>query len=346
MTFDFADIITFTSIFELFLFSLFISLKKFKPNHNKALVLFFLFQMIGITAWIMNKYNLSPNTAKYIVGSTLLWAPSLYLYAKALTSKSISIKSLIHTIPFLVFMIYHTVELVTKIPTFPIDSIVSIQVIVYIIFGLLILVRYHRKVKENFSSDEAKVRNWLAIVMLGYALACITPSVAYYFGFYKQQTAVVKEVIGFLPFLIFYNILFFNAIENPVVIYEIPSEEKYSGSQLTHDQAQQYLQQLDNGMMTHKYFLEPELSLGELSEKIKIPSRYLSQIINQHKQKTFFDYINSLRTEYACTLLTSNTKKTILEILYESGFNSKTSFNTAFKKNVGLTPSQYKMQKK
>lgn len=347
MTFDLADIITISSVLELFLFSIFLLLKNIRPNYNKALVVFFFFQIIGILSWIFTKHVIFPELAKFLEGFTLLWAPSLYLYAESLTKQNFKFrrKTFYHAFPFILFLLYYSIGLVKKLPPPPIDIIVTIQVNVYIIVGLYILFRYHRKVKENFSEDEAKTRNWLAVVMLGYAIACLIPPITYYLGFYQQQTSTVKEIISFFPFLIFYNILFFNAIGNTVVVHDIPKEEKYTGSPLTDDLAKQYLEKLDRIVAFEKCFLEPELTLGELSDKLGIHSRYLSQIINQYKQKTFYDFINGLRTEYACSLLSSNSKKTILEILFESGFNSKTSFNTAFKKYTGVTPSQYKARK-
>jgi len=344
VTFDFADIVTFTSVFELLSFIIFIILKARKPYYNKVLVIFFAFQTLGIISWILRKYNIYPDISNILFVFELVWAPSLFLYAEALTKQRAKpgIYWFYHGIPFLFFLVYAMLRLAIELPSPPIDLVVSIQVIGYNLAGLYILVRYHRRVKENFSKDEADIRNWVAVVLLGYALACLIPPIAYYIGIYQNQTIMVKEVISFLPFLIFYNILFFNAIGNPVIIHEIPKEEKYLGSQLTNVTAKQYLEKLNQVVESERCYLEPELTLGGLSKISGISSRYLSQIINQHKNKSFYDYINGLRTDYACKLLVTDSKKTILEILFESGFNSKTSFNTAFKKHTGLTPSQYK----
>jgi len=67
-------------------------------------------------------------------------------------------------------------------------------------------------------------------------------------------------------------------------------------------------------------------------------------MINHHLNKHFFDFVNEFRIEKAKSLLTNPAKQdlTIQEILYEVGFNSKSSFNTAFKKHCGLTPTQYR----
>ena len=97
-------------------------------------------------------------------------------------------------------------------------------------------------------------------------------------------------------------------------------------------------------MQTSKPFLDSNISIKELAEQVDIPSYYLSYIINECLHQNFFDFINIYRIKESQQLIDQyiNDKTTILEIIYESGFNSKSVFNTAFKKHTGLTPSEYK----
>lgn len=344
MYFDAADIVTISTIIELLFFIVFISLKSIKPFHNKILLLVFASQMLGITAYVLRKYQVAIDFALILKSFNLLWGPTLFLYVEALTRKREKYAKYLffHSIPFILFFIYYSLKAIFNLPFVSTNLLGSTQVIAYCIAGLVVLSKYHKKVKENFSRDESRIRNWAVVSLIGYIAACITPIFFQLMGYYEQEPDVIKEVIQFLPFLIFFNILFFNAIGNPVVVNEIPKDEKYSGSNLTEDQAKSYLQKLDEVVEKGKYYLELELTLNNLAEVSGIPSRYLSQIINQYKQMSFYDYINGLRIEHACNLLATDSHKTILEILYESGFNSKTSFNTSFKKHTGLTPSQFK----
>jgi AraC-like DNA-binding protein len=75
-----------------------------------------------------------------------------------------------------------------------------------------------------------------------------------------------------------------------------------------------------------------------------LPMRQLSVLINQYLNQHFFDFVNEYIINKAKEILKNPEKKevTILEILYEVGFNSKSSFNTAFKKHTGLTPTQFR----
>ena len=106
------------------------------------------------------------------------------------------------------------------------------------------------------------------------------------------------------------------------------------------------LLKLQNYMIKKKPFLNPSITIQNISDDIEIPVRDLSLLINHKLGQHFFDFINTYRIENAMTILKDITKReeTILEILYEVGFNSKSSFNTAFKKHTGTTPTLYRKQ--
>jgi AraC-like DNA-binding protein len=90
--------------------------------------------------------------------------------------------------------------------------------------------------------------------------------------------------------------------------------------------------------------LNADLTLKKLSERLMIHYNHLSQIVNEKLQHSFNDFINKYRIEEACKKLLDPVegKKTVLEIAYDTGFYSKSVFNTAFKKFTGMTPSQFK----
>jgi AraC-like DNA-binding protein len=96
-------------------------------------------------------------------------------------------------------------------------------------------------------------------------------------------------------------------------------------------------------METMKPFLEPELTIYKLAEELKVPRHHLSQVINEKAQKSFFDFINSYRIEEVKKLLADPkmANRNILGIALDCGFNSKATFNAAFKKFTGMTPSAY-----
>jgi AraC-like DNA-binding protein len=99
-------------------------------------------------------------------------------------------------------------------------------------------------------------------------------------------------------------------------------------------------------MESERPFLNSDICLHGLSERLNIPDHYLSQVINMRLNRNFYDFINHYRVEEAKRLLTnSKNHLTILEVAFEVGFNSKSAFNRVFKKYVKKTPSDFKKEK-
>jgi AraC-like DNA-binding protein len=120
--------------------------------------------------------------------------------------------------------------------------------------------------------------------------------------------------------------------------------KKTRASTLTNDELDKLQTTLEPYMAEQRPFLQFNLTLSELAAKIGFKERQLSEYINTYCYTTFQDYINSYRIEEAKRLIgqSKNSRKTMLEIAYESGFNSKSAFNFAFKKHTHTTPTQYK----
>ena len=99
-------------------------------------------------------------------------------------------------------------------------------------------------------------------------------------------------------------------------------------------------------MEQEKPYLDGDLKMADLAGQLSIPSHHLSQIINERLDKNFFEFVNAYRVEQAKRILRDPQKQDykILRVAFESGFNTKTTFNSAFKSEVGTTPSRYREQ--
>ena len=97
-------------------------------------------------------------------------------------------------------------------------------------------------------------------------------------------------------------------------------------------------------MEEDKLYQETELTLQQLAEKLQAPTYQVSAALNDGLKKNFYDVVNGYRVEEAKRLLldAKNRNYTILSVGFEAGFNSKTTFNTVFKKFTGLTPTEYR----
>jgi AraC-like DNA-binding protein len=138
-------------------------------------------------------------------------------------------------------------------------------------------------------------------------------------------------------------------VSYPVSLYqfelknqEIPSE-KYKGEMLDPEQIKPIIKRLNEYMLEEKPFLDPNYSISQLSQEMEISSRELSKLMNQYLNQNFHDYINNFRIEEFKRLVKDpgNSKFSILSLSMDSGFRSKSTFNTAFKKFTGTTPSRY-----
>ena len=96
-------------------------------------------------------------------------------------------------------------------------------------------------------------------------------------------------------------------------------------------------------MNLNKPYQKNDLTLNQLADLLGIHPNHLSQVINEFSHKNFFDFINHYRIEAAKEMLSEpDQDNTIIEIAYAVGFNTKSTFNAAFKKNTGTTPSVFK----
>lgn len=95
-------------------------------------------------------------------------------------------------------------------------------------------------------------------------------------------------------------------------------------------------------MLDKKLFLDPELTIEQLAEISSLTTRKISTIINRHFNQNFFDYINFHRVEQAKQILTQLGKDaSMLDVMADAGFNSKSTFYRAFKKHMGMTPTEF-----
>ena len=101
------------------------------------------------------------------------------------------------------------------------------------------------------------------------------------------------------------------------------------------------LRRLEELMKTEQLFINPNLKSLDVAQKLDIPLNQFSELINVNLSKNFSTFLNEYRVQYAIDLMRSNPNYTIEAIGYESGFNSKSTFYKAFKKQIGTSPAKY-----
>jgi YesN/AraC family two-component response regulator len=165
-------------------------------------------------------------------------------------------------------------------------------------------------------------------------------------GRLKISTADLSDTLTFFSLFVnfaFANLLILKSLRLPEPVSSV-EKHKYEKSPLTYQAKEEILHQLEDIMLKEKLFLNPSLNLGEIAHKLSVVPKYLSQVINEQRRQNFYDFVNNYRIEEAKKILCdpAHNKEKILSVLYDCGFNSKSVFNTVFKKNTGLTPSEFR----
>lgn len=222
--------------------------------------------------------------------------------------------------------------------------------VAYCLWSLLLIVRYTQRLKSTHSNVEKVDVTWIRTLVFGFMLVMLMEvvlSIAKMFSLYQHYDLGVFEKIGLTGYytvfvlvnlLVFTGVRYFASFES---VREPEKPRKVAGEQVCNPAL---AEEIDRKMLAEKLYLQPDVTIDLLAESLQVPTRDLSMIINRHFEVNFYEFINRYRIQEAMRLLRSadGEGKTITDIYLEVGFNSKSVFNTFFKKAAGMTPSQYR----
>lgn len=158
--------------------------------------------------------------------------------------------------------------------------------------------------------------------------------------------AILVYTIGFRYFLFIDHS---NTIQLPGSEHnDVKNEnDKYGAMRLNQERAERIVEKIDDYIKTSRSWKKYGFSLKNLSDDTNIQLHYISQAINRIKNMNFYSYINSYRLDEAEKLLSDPSKEieSVISIAYDCGFNSKSTFNSLFRKRHGITPSQFRKNK-
>ena len=344
-------------------FLLFFNNRKVNIKANKYLGLFVVtlgFAMLEIPLFYQKNHLQNPYLFEMIGLIRFLTTPLLYISILYFTSinKKFEKKVLWHFLPFVIFLIFRLPFFITgkniefsyetgRIVFFVLRIALPLQTIIYwsLSFGKL---QIHLKNLHQISSSTEKTD----LVWLKYFLLILMLIILFWFNLVFFN---LEYLIQFTPYIYLLSVFFlayfslqqkeifdFSKSElnelSSVQIYKKDSPKRVSGNRLS---------ELDEKLRiltkSEKVYLENDLSLPKLAKRLDASCNETSFIINELYQDNFYNYINKYRIEEAKTLLVSDkyNQLNVLGIAYESGFNSKTTFNTTFKKHTGMSPTEF-----
>ncbi len=293
--------------------------------------------------------------------SFLLFNPAFYLYVKSLTDESFKLKyiQLLHLLPFVAFKItayilqepYSLKNFFDPDATlwfrylFSFASVVSW--LAYNSISAIYVVRHRKRLENEFSTLESDTKlGWLLFVVIFYNLFCgIAVIIGINAVLFNITIPVTNIYIYSVMLLLVYILSFYGLIQKSVLIKDpenTAEQNKYKRSLLTDNQKASIKNKLIEYFKNEKPYLNPELNMSMLSEKLNIPKYQLTEVLNTHIGKNFFRFVNEYRIEEVKRQLADKSNIYSLEAIgYECGFSSKSSFFTVFKKMTGHTPAGY-----
>lgn len=368
-------IVNIISLFiSLFLAFFLITLKTRYKISNALFAVFLVLNAIDISEPLFNMMVDGPsNFGMFRTTFAFLQIPVFYLYIISVCYSDFKLKPkfLLHLLPFLVVNLvllprFYAVDAASKISFIQnrqnmiefqfIHILIHLQMVIYFIAVFRVLRKSKKLYLENYAGKSINSYNWLfqftVVLTILYAVAFLKN--IFKFSDYPHISEGLKISLWVSSLFIFCWYLF-KALNNPdlfrnvdsklKLVSEIVAEEKISEQPIVNEKEyNEELLKLKDYMVDKKPFLNPSLTIQDISREIGIPTRELSVLINHQLGQHFYDFVNTYRIENAMDILkdTTKSKVTILEILYEVGFNSKSSFNTAFKKHTGNTPTEYR----
>lgn len=215
------------------------------------------------------------------------------------------------------------------------------------VYTLQQLRAYQRALPLTYSNVDRHSLRWLWIAALGFVSVWSLHLLAMLVGIFgSKPLAIGIATFSNLPPLILIGAMVVygqtHAISRPLSQTKRHRDEDTDDIAYTVNPELPY--RLDDLMLRVKVYQDPELRLEGLADSMNISPRSLSTLLNRHYKKHFYDFVNDYRVLDAQEQLSSadNTDKPIQRVFEDAGFNSKTTFNTLFKKHTGLTPSEFR----
>ncbi|KUJ60531.1 histidine kinase [Flavobacteriaceae bacterium CRH] len=342
---------------------------------NRLFAWFFIFSAIDLSGFFIEAVTRTEfNWEIFRSTACLFGMPLFYLFVLAVCYSDFRLqwKHLVHALPFIVVNLVFIPRIYLNLETdrdsfastlnqlpeiYFIQIIIEFQYAFYIVSVFLILKKYRDIYLENYANPSTTTYKWLfqitCVFLTAHSIVALK-NLLRYSGF-REIFLWANVLVGSIALFITCWFIM-KALNHPELFRGVNSklkltkeilpevEDKSVPSNVQNDATSSQISKLKQYMTDKEPFLDPSLTIQELANQIDIPVRDLSVLINHQMDQHFFDFVNEYRIQKAMHILKDQSKSqlTVLEILYEVGFNSKSSFNTSFKKYTNLTPTAYR----
>lgn len=364
LNYNFFNTLIFSGIIYGLIFSIFmfVNIKFTSLPRNFLIATILCLTLSNLQYWLIDVgFREKYNVPKIIyIQFELLIVPFFYLFIQSYLQKRVTNKLVSLTLlPFLLGMTYQFFAYSHELPR-PLlrkyNLIAEIATITYSLLLIsLIFFEIHKYEKSNTKIDFKRIgisTKWLKYSI--YAAILI-------FAFWILSTQVFyaedeKKLKVYYPLWISISIIIYWMGNKGIIELRIYHERKtirkrYSSSNNKNREAKKVaskgdilFQQFLSDLQEERLYLNPNLSLDQLSQKYHVSTGYMSQVISKYSEVGLTELVNKLRIQEAQKMLLDSSfdNYTIESIALESGFSTKTNFYKVFKKRNGITPNQYK----
>lgn len=308
----------------------------------------------------LNEFYLDhPQLAGWEEGFVLLYGPLVLFFASSVTDPPFrwSVSRWIHLVPFLVvevvlvasyqslsaedkqFIIDRATSMELPLYVFVIQLAAFAHFLTYTLVARRILVRHKETLKQNYST---RVVNWArstSLYLIGLFGMSLVATLMLQLGHPELYLLGVLLIVSATGLFVFYVLV--QALDQPPLL---ATPQKSTGYRLPAAEVEQLATKIRDYFEHRHGYTDPDLTIGDLAGQLAEPVRDVSHVVNHHLARNFYDLVNGYRVQAAERIFTSEPEAaaTITDVMYRVGFNSKSSFNTQFKRKTGLTPSEYR----
>jgi AraC-like DNA-binding protein len=288
------------------------------------------------------------------------YGPLLYLYMKRVLNRPFTWRDFGHALPlvwiFFVFGPFYFLPLEVKLKLsetntyseyvnwWPIPRYRTVDMVSLLMFFYAGKIYFLYK-KEKLKVAEAK-RIWIKSLWLSFT-GLVLVFFLYFILIYLRLMTISNDYLIGYAMVFFVGIVSYFSFMQPNIFsgtIKIPFV-KYRNNGLLSSVALEMKDKLTSLMENEKLYLDSSLTLDVLAEHLNLSRHHTSQLINEHFQVNFFEFVNRYRIAEAIRLLQDkNNDLNVNEIIYAVGFNNRTSFYNAFRKKTGVSPKSYRSQ--
>lgn len=276
-------------------------------------------------------------------GSTLV-GPSLFYFIKSALEPDAKITTT-HKVTYL----FWTLVIVTTSIIAPYDdrpdiwenyiwTMIALQLTAYMVLAGWML----KGVLISFFSKGEKISQ-TEMLLLSVFIGNVVIPASFKLSFFEFFNGPCISGALFFSLMLYLNLFLFVSKRKTANLFSNnPNMVRYANKKITNEQAKFLTEKLHKAILEQALYKNPDLKLNDLAKKINVSGHQLSQLLNDNLNKSFAAYINEYRINEACELIINDKGIKLEAIGYEVGFNSKSTFYTAFKKHKHTTPTLYK----